>query len=461
MDPRAAIPGVDRLLELAREAGVGEGHPPNRLTQALRDAVAHARAALPQGDWPGSGAEPGPYLEWARDWLARDATPSLRPVINVTGVVLHTNLGRAPLARAAREAAAQVSAGYSNLEFDLEEGGRGSRYEHCAALLAELTGAEAGLVVNNCAGALALAVSALARGRDVVVSRGELVEIGGGFRIPEVLRHAGAGLREVGATNRTRAEDYRSALRAGGVGALLKVHRSNFRMEGFTEEASLDELAGVAREAGVPLLHDLGSGLLADPAALGLPPEPTPRESVAAGADLVLFSGDKLLGGPQAGLIAGTSDLVSRLRTSPLTRALRVDKGTLAALEATLRLYRDPSEALREIPVLRMLATPLGELRARVEALRDRVAAGTPAGGYGFQVVEGEGRVGGGTYPGHPLPSWVLRITGEGAPGLARRLRNGTPPVVARVEDDALLLDLRTADPAQDGEVAEALLRGM
>jgi L-seryl-tRNA(Ser) seleniumtransferase len=458
MDPRASIPGIDRLLELARREGVGAAHPQARLVEALRAAVQEARAGIGGGDWPHDPAEPAPYLQLARAWLEADATPSLRPVVNATGVVLHTNLGRAPLATVAREARERVAPGYSKLGLERETGRRGSRYQHCAALVAELTGAEDALVVNNCAGGLVLALSALARGRDVVVSRGELVEIGGGFRIPEVLEHAGAGMREVGATNRTRIEDYRSAIRAGGVGAMLKVHRSNFRVVGFTEAAELEELGSLAREAGVPLIHDLGSGLLADPEALGLPPEPTPRESLRRGADLVIFSGDKLLGGPQAGLISGTSDLISVLRRTPLTRALRVDKATLAGLEATLRLYRDPDRAYREIPVLRMLSQPLESLQARALGLQRSLAVGGLPDGCRVVAEPGEGRVGGGTYPEHPVSSWTVRLTGPDAGEWASRLREGDPPLVARVEDDALVLDLRTVEPLQDPTVAALLL---
>jgi L-seryl-tRNA(Ser) seleniumtransferase len=461
MDPRASIPAIDRLLETARLDGLGADHPPARLTEALRAVVAEAREAVGEGRWPWDPADPAPYLQRARDWLTADATASLRPVINATGVILHTNLGRAPLARSAREAMNRVSEGYSNVEFDLESGSRGSRYHHCAALLAELTGAEDALVVNNCAGGLVLALSALARGRDVVVSRGELVEIGGGFRIPEVLQYAGAGIREVGATNRTRVEDYRAAIRAGGVAAILKVHRSNFRISGFTAEASLEELSLLAREAGVPLIHDLGSGLLVDAEVLGLPPEPTPAESLRRGADLVIFSGDKLLGGPQAGLISGTSGLIRTLRKTPLTRALRVDKATLACLEATLRLYRDPDRALREIPVLRMLSEPAEALRERAAALQGALEEmGLPE-GCRARAVAGEGRVGGGTYPEHPVPSWTVRVTGPDPGEWARRLRFQEPALVARVEGEALVLDLRTVDPNDDPAVASAVRAAM
>jgi L-seryl-tRNA(Ser) seleniumtransferase len=458
MDPRASIPGVDRLLELA-PPDLRREHLPSRLTEALRHAVGLARRAIPEGSWAFDPADPVPYLAAARQWLQANVTPSLRPVINATGVVLHTNLGRAPLAPAARAAMDRVAAGYTNLEYDLGSGTRGSRYDHCAALVAELTGAEDALVVNNCAGGLVLALAALARGRDVLVSRGEMVEIGGGFRIPEVLEQAGAGLREVGATNRTRTADYEAALAAGGVAAILKVHRSNFRISGFTEEATLQELRELARSAEVPLIHDLGSGLLADPGALGLPPEPTPMESLAAGADLVVFSGDKLLGGPQAGLVAGSSGLVARLRKNPLCRALRVDKATLAGLEATLRLYRDPERVLREVPALALLARTPEDLRRAANELAESLRDAAEAAGVRVSLEEGTGRVGGGTYPEHPLPGWVVRVAGGEveAGELAGRLREGSPPVVGRVEDDALILDVRAVLPGEEGELAAAV----
>jgi L-seryl-tRNA(Ser) seleniumtransferase len=369
-------------------------------------------------------------------------------VINATGVVLHTNLGRAPLAAAAREAMTRAALGYDNLEMDLETGRRGSRYGHCTELLVELTGAPAALVVNNAAAALLLALNSFARGRGVVVSRGELVEIGGGFRIPEILERSGARLVEVGSTNRTRARDYAEALASSEVAAILKVHRSNFRMSGFTEEAPLAELSALAREAGLPLLHDLGSGLFADPAELGLPSEPRARDALAEGADLVVVSGDKLLGGPQAGLVIGQERLVNAMRSNPLCRALRVDKVTLAGLEATLRLYRDPQRALAEIPTLRMLRESPEVLRARAEALMARL---TTVGVAGCAVEPHAGAVGGGTYPDVALPSWAVALPGDtGAEALAGLLRRGDPPVVGRIESDRVLLDLRTVAPEEE-----------
>lgn len=455
-DPRRLIPGVDRLLEQERAAALIQRFGRAPVTEAVREVLAWARTAAEEGKGRDL-ADPAPYLAQAEALLAAAARPSLRRVVNATGVILHTNLGRAPLAAEARTAMSEAATGYSNLEFDLEEGSRGSRYVHCAALLAELTGAQSGLVVNNCAASLVLALNTLAAGRAVVVSRGELVEIGGGFRIPEMLTRAGARLREVGSTNRTRVEDYRQALDEGDVGAILKVHRSNFRVSGFTEEASPTDLVALGADAGIPVVHDVGSGLLVDPASLGLPPEPRPVESVAAGATLALFSGDKLLGGPQAGLVVGREDTVARLRTNPLCRALRVDKGTLAALEATLRLYRDPDTVRSRVPVLRMLSEPASAVRRRAEALAERLGRDVEV-----AVAPGNAVVGGGTFPGHAVPSWTLRIASPmGAETLAARLRHGNPPVVARVEDGRVVLDLRTVASDEEDLVQTGLLRAL
>jgi L-seryl-tRNA(Ser) seleniumtransferase len=323
----------------------------------------------------------------------------------------------------------------------------------------ELTGAEDALVVNNAAAALMLALNTLARGGGVVVSRGELVEIGGGFRIPEILERSGARLVEVGSTNRTRLRDYEGALADDSARLLLKVHRSNFRITGFTEEATLTELASLASGRGLPLVHDLGSGLLVDPAALGLPEEPRPRDSLAAGSDLVTFSGDKLLGGPQAGVIVGRKDIVSKLRENPMCRALRVDKVTLAGLEATLKLYRDPATALEEVPTLRMLATSSPTLRSRAEELASTLAsAGVPC-----TAVATAGAVGGGTYPGLELASWAVELHAEHATELARTLRDGDPPVIGHIVEGRLRLDVRTLLRGQAADlsrrVREALER--
>jgi L-seryl-tRNA(Ser) seleniumtransferase len=380
-----------------------------------------------------AGAEPGDLRERLLRTLEDERRPRLRRVLNATGVIVHTNLGRAPLAGAAIERVAEA-AGYSNLEYDLSSGSRGSRQDHLAPLLRRLTGAEA-IVVNNNAAALLLVLAALAEGREAVVSRGELIEIGDGFRIPEVLERSGARLVEVGTTNRTRATDYEAAI-GDETALLLRVHQSNFRVVGFAEQPRVEELAAVARRHDVPLVDDLGSGALVE-----LEGEPTPAASLAAGADLVCFSGDKLLGGPQAGIVVGRAELLERLRRHPLHRAVRADKLALAALEGTLALYLDRSG---EVPVLRMLREPVEAVRARAE----RLAAA--AGGV---VEETVARAGGGSLPLAELPSFACAVEEE----LAGALRTGEPPVVGVVRDGRTLLDCRTLTDGEADEVAEAV----
>lgn len=449
---------MDALLAAPATAPLLERWARDRVVDALRRAQEEVRARIGAGEVPDRLEDPDAYVETALELLAGADVPSLKAVINAAGVVLHTNLGRAPLAPAALEAMRRAGRGYANLEFDLPEGRRGSRYAHCVSLLTELTGAADALVVNNNAAALVLALNTVALGRPVVVSRGELVEIGGGFRIPEILERSGVRLLEVGSTNRTRLSDYRQALEEhDDVAAVLKVHRSNFRISGFTEEASLEELAGLAGGFDVPLLHDLGSGLFVAPDRLGLPEEPRAAEALSAGADLVAVSGDKLLGGPQAGLLVGREELVSALRANPLCRALRVGKVTLAGLEATLRLHRDPDAAIRGIPALAMLAARPGELEERARSLAARLVAA----GVEVEVLPGTGAVGGGTYPGLELPDWTVRVTASGGTeALARALRTGSPPVVGRIEEGRVVLSLRTVLPDEEdalvARVAEA-----
>ena len=381
-----------------------------------------------------AGAAPGDLQSRLHEELAALRAPSLRRVLNATGVVVHTNLGRAPLPRAAVAHAVDVTTGYSNLEYDLVAGERGSRQDHAARILRRLTGAEAAIVVNNNAAAMLLALAALAEGGDVLVSRGELIEIGDGFRIPDVLERSGARLVEVGTTNRTRAADYDRP----GAALILRVHQSNFRVVGFAERPTLKELVAVARRASVPLVDDLGSGAFVD-----LGDEPTAAQSLAAGADLVCFSGDKLLGGPQAGIVVGRADLVERLRRHPLHRALRIDKLSLAALEATLLLYLEPERALREVPVLRMLREDPNTVRARAQRLASKTNG---------EVEETVGRVGGGALPLTELPSFACAVEEE----LAAPLR--AHDVVGVVRDGRLLLDCRTLTDAEADEVAAAVL---
>ena len=383
-----------------------------------------------------AGRDPGDLPARLHERIAEARQPSLRRVLNATGVIVHTNLGRAPLAEPALRRVVESARGYSNLELELTTGTRGSRQDHVAALLRRLTGAEASLVVNNNAAALLLALAALADGREVVVSRGELIEIGDGFRIPEVLERSGARLVEVGTTNRTRAADYDAATGAD-TALLLRVHQSNFRLVGFAERPALRELAAVARRHELPLLDDLGSGALVD-----LGDEPTARAALEQGADLVCFSGDKLLGGPQAGVVLGRADLIERLRRHPLHRALRIDKLGLAALEGTLLLYLDPARALREVPVLRMLHEAAGVVRSRAERLADLVDG---------EVEETVARVGGGALPLAELPSFACALEES----LAGPLRLQDPAVVGIVRDGRLLLDCRTlADDELDAVAA-------
>jgi L-seryl-tRNA(Ser) seleniumtransferase len=421
------LPSVD---ELAR----GVDDP--LAVEAARDVLARARDEIR------AGADPGDLEARVRESLLTVRAPSLRRVLNATGVIVHTNLGRAPLAAEALAQVLETARGYSNLELDLCDGVRGSRQDHVAPILRRLTGAEAAIVVNNNAAALLLALAALAEDREVIVSRGELIEIGDGFRIPDVLARSGARLVEVGTTNRTRARDYEEAV-GPQTSLLLRVHQSNFRVVGFTELPQLADLAAVARRHGVPLLDDLGSGVLAENGLSQGESEPSARESLAAGADLVCFSGDKLLGGPQAGIVVGRAELVEKLRRHPLHRAVRADKLTLAALEGTLRVYLDAPE---RIPVLRMLGEDVAAVRARAE----RLAA--LAGG---SVEETVGRVGGGALPLAELPSFACAVEES----LAGPLRAGEPPVVGIVRDGRLLLDCRTLADGEVDEVAAAVTR--
>jgi L-seryl-tRNA(Ser) seleniumtransferase len=414
------LPSVD---ELARQSA------DPLAVEAARKVVARAREQIQRGD------DPGDLAALLQNELDAAHTPHLRRVINATGVIVHTNLGRAPLAEAALDRVREIARGYSNLEYDLAAGARGSRQEHVADSLRRLTGAEAALVVNNNAAAVMLALAALAEGREVLVSRGELIEIGDGFRIPDVLERSGARLREVGTTNRTRASDYEAAI-GTETAVLLRVHQSNFRVVGFTAQPSLGELADIARRHDLPLVDDLGSGALID-----IGDEPTARASLAAGADLVCFSGDKLLGGPQAGIVLGRAELVEKLRRHPLQRALRADKLTLAALEGTLALAVDAPD---EIPVLRMLREPAEAVRARAARLAELVQG---------EVEETVARAGGGSLPLTELPSFACAVEEE----LAVKLRAGDPPVIAVVRDGRTLLDCRTLTDAEADEVAVAV----
>ncbi len=446
-DPRRRLPAVEALLEGPGVAPLLAAHPRALVVRAVRETVDAARAS--------GGAAPVEGWDAAvQTAVARLAAPSLAPVINATGVVLHTNLGRAPLAAVAIAALTRVAGGYSALEYDLGRGARGSRHAHCRDLLVELTGAPDALVVNNAAGALLLALSALARGGAAIVSRGELVEIGGSFRIPDILARSGAQLVEVGTTNRTHRKDYEAALTAESR-LLLKVHRSNFQLSGFTADVPAAELAELAHARGVAFLYDVGSGLLLDLAPWGLTGEPTVLDALANDTDVVTFSGDKLLGGPQAGILLGSAAAIAACRADPIARAVRADKLTLAALEATLALYRDPDVARREIPVLRMLTEDLEGVKRRGEALLKGINGGARR--VEAELVRGESEVGGGSFPGAKLETWLVAIRDPAADTLMARLRAGDPPIIARIVNGRVVLDPRTILPDQIETVARAL----
>jgi len=452
------LPSVSAVLESAELRSFRGRAPHAVLTAAARDAIAAARRDLKKpGDVPSTPA----ILHDAARRVERALQPAPRPVINATGIVLHTNLGRAALAEDAVQAVAEAARRYSDLELDLERGVRGSRMAHVEPLVTELLGAEAALVVNNNAAAMLLALNTFSLGREAVVSRGQLVEIGGSFRIPEILTQAGAVLREVGTTNKTRLRDYERAI-GPKTGLLLRVHPSNFAMVGFTEEVTREDLVALARRKRLPLLEDVGSGALLDFTPWGLPAEPIAREALAAGASVVCMSGDKLLGGPQAGILAGKRKLIQALRRNPMARALRVDKLTLAALVATLKLYRDPERVAEAIPTLRMLSEAADHVRARAEEILRVIGAERASQGR-VEVVACTAEVGGGAMPLARVPSFAvaLRPARGKLEGLARSLRTGPDPVIGRIESGRLLLDLRTVRRDEMERLAAAIVRAM
>lgn len=440
------LPSVDELLRshTGRSLQADYGRP--LVLEAVRLALEAARADFHRSQ---NLPDDGQILQQAQSSLEAWTGLTLQPVINASGVIVHTNLGRAPYSRAAREAVEQVAAGYSTLEYDLEKGERGSRLVHAADLLVRLTGAEAALVVNNNAAAVLLALTALARGREAVIARTQLVEIGGGFRVPEVMQQSGAKLYEIGTTNRVHLADYRRALQAEPQPALvMRAHRSNFQIIGFTSEPTLEEIVTLSRQYGVPVVDDLGSGSLLDTAQFGMAHEPTVQESLQAGADLVCFSGDKLLGGPQAGILVGRRELVDRLRSHPLARAVRADKLCLAGLSATLLHYLK-DEALEEIPVWQMIAAPPEALQARARRWAEQLGAG--------EILDGRSTVGGGSLPGETLPTSLLALPAANPNRLLAALRSAEPPVIARVADERVVFDPRTVLPGQEAALLEAI----
>ena len=442
------LPGVDRLLQEGSIQALIEEYGHDLTVETIREALDLARQAIMAGQDRPSANE---LIEMTRANLEAQSRPTLLPVINATGVIIHTNLGRSPLSTEARAAMELAARGYTNLEYDLEAGRRGSRYVHAEELLCRLTGAEAALVVNNNAAAVLLILTALARGKEVIVSRGHLVEIGGGFRMPAVMRQSGARLVEVGATNRTYIQDYEEAI-TEETALLMSVHRSNFRLTGFVYEPALGQLVELGENKGLLVIDDLGSGVLLDTSAYGLAHEPTLQESVGQGVALVSVSGDKLLGGPQAGIIVGRGDLIARLKRHPLTRALRVDKTTIAALQATLLHYLK-GEAEEKVPIWRMIAAPIETVEARAMGWAEKLAEM----GMAASVVDGRSTVGGGSLPGETLPTRLVAIRVDSPNELAHRLRAGDPPVIGRIEDDLVLLDPRTVLAEEDEALVEAV----
>ena len=453
------LPGVDTLLQTEAVQTALTRHPRSLVLESIRQVLDTKRKRIldrPE-EAEDVNLDPAHLVELIFDRLEAMADYTLQPVINGTGIVIHTNLGRSLLAEEAVTRLQTICRSYNNLEYNLEEGCRGSRYVHAEAILRELTGAEAALVVNNNAGAVFLVLNTLAAGKEVVVSRGQLVEIGGSFRIPDVMSASGAVLREVGCTNRTHLRDYEAAV-TERTAVLLKVHTSNYRMIGFTAEVTLGELAALGRERNIPVVEDLGSGSFLDLSRFGLKGEPTVQDAIHEGADVVTFSGDKLLGGPQAGIILGKEELIARCRKNPLTRAFRVDKLTLAALEATLRLYRDEQRAVSEIPTLRMMAATPEELEERGRALAALIREADPEHRFKVSLKRSTSQVGGGSLPGRGLKTVVVAVESEtmSANRVEALLRSGKPPVIGRIESDYFLLDVRTIQPSEFPIVRDA-----
>ena len=443
------LPSVDRVMSSDGMAALTESYPRDWVVDLVRRELDRARQKIRDG---GKAPSAGDVADGVGGELRSINEVAPRQVINATGVIVHTNLGRAPLSQSAIDAMTQAARGYTDLEMDLSTGRRGSRQAHLQSLLQQVTGAEAALAVNNNASALLLGLSALSVGKEVIVSRGEAVEIGGGFRIPDVLKQSGATLVDVGTTNRTYIRDYQDAI-TDNTSAMLKVHSSNFRVEGFTAEVEPSELVELSKERGIPVLHDVGSGALLPTEAYGLAHEPTPQQSIAAGVGLVFFSGDKLLGGPQSGIVVGQTELVRRLERHPLARAVRIDKMSLAGLTATVLHYLK-QEAEAEVPIWKMISA--GE-----QGIKDRVTRWKNQLSLPGEVISGRSAIGGGSLPGETLPTWVLALSCEGDAGgperVMRRLREADPPVIARIEDDRVILDPRTVTPDDEEALLTAL----
>jgi L-seryl-tRNA(Ser) seleniumtransferase len=459
------IPNVDRILDRQEMVQLGNRFPRKIILEAVRRGLDRLRQRVMTARNPADLDESmfsfESLLPHFIEEIENQVTPKLKRVINATGVVIHTNLGRSLLHEDAIEHINQVSSHYSNLEFDLKEGKRGSRYSHVEELLCRLSGAEGALVVNNNAAAVMLVLNTVADGKEVVVSRGQLVEIGGAFRVPDVMQRSGAILKEVGTTNRTHLNDYEGAI-GEQTALVLKVHTSNFRIVGFTSDVALKELSELAHSHGLPLMEDLGSGCLIDLSKYGLDWEPTVQEAIKDGADIVTFSGDKLMGGPQAGIILGRSRYIERVKVNPLNRAVRIDKLTLAGLESTLRIYLDEAKAVREIPTLRMLTYSHDELRGRAQRLSRKIQKRIPT-GVRIAVKNDVSQVGGGAYPVQTLPTYVVTLKPNvgSVHQLEERLRQGTPPIIARVSKEEVLLDVRTIGRGEENLIAEGIERSV
>lgn len=454
------LPSVDRILQQGQVKDLLDEYPRWLVLRSVQQVIEGERRGILSSDHD-TLSEDGLSLEYFSKRVSETISAlgqlSLRRVINATGVILHTNLGRSLLNLEVLQNLVTVASNFSNLEYDLKEGKRGSRYSHVESMLCELTGAEAALVVNNNAGAVLLALNSIARGMDVLVSRGQLVEIGGSFRIPDVMRSSGARLVEVGTTNKTHLIDYRRAI-TDDTALLLKVHTSNFQIVGFTSEVKLEELVDMGREFSLPVMEDLGSGCLIDLDQYGLTREPTVQEAISKGVDVVTFSGDKLLGGPQAGIILGREEVVGRIKENPLNRALRIDKLTLAALESTLRIYMEEERAVQEIPTLRMLTMPLQEIEKRAKSLCRRLRK-VSSGNFHIEIKDDNSKVGGGALPLQDLPTKVISIKPLhlSLEGLEEGLRNYNPPIIARIDDGQLLLDVRTLQEGEPKIIEEAI----
>lgn len=448
-NPFRRLPKVSEVLELPAVVAARARHPHAAVVDAVRAEVDALRSLIAAGRPLDGETDPDAFAARIVARLELVAAPQLRPVLNATGIVLHTNLGRSPMSESAAAAAYQAARGYLNLEMSLDTGKRSSRQDPIRDGVKRITGAEAATVVNNCAAATVIVLRALAAGKEVIVSRGQLIEIGGSFRIPDIMTVSGATLREVGTTNITRIGDYEKAI-GPNTGLLMRVHTSNYRVRGFTKAATIDELVALGKKHNIPVIDDAGSGAAVDLTPFGLPGEPVVSEGISAGADLVLFSGDKLLGGPQAGIIAGKAPLIQKVEKDPLMRAFRLDKMTLAALETTLLLYRDPAKAVKEVPTLRMLSTPVAELKERCRAFAARLLELPTL--DSVEVLDDVAYVGGGSLPDIAVPTCVVAIAAKGVSeeSFAERLRTGTPAVVGRVQNGKWLMDLRTVFAEQE-----------